>query len=111
VQDYDKERLLQDTNTLIQEFTIPSYHITNVYRHDRNDRFVLLETRNQRLELDKELNGVKDRSNRTSGNMYKRKPDNYYKGTIVKEYLRILREIQGTFEYAIRVIQYKQRNT
>ncbi len=108
--DYDKERLLQDTNILIRDFTIPSYHITNVYRHDRNDRFVLLETRSKRLELDKELNGLRDRSTRTYNNMYRRKPDNYYKGTIVKEYQRILKEIQSTFRLTLRTIQRNQHN-
>ena len=108
--EYDLERLLQETNKLILEFTVPTYHITNVYRHDRNDRFVLLETRSMRLELDKELNGLKDRSTRTYSNMYKRKPDNYYKGAVVKEYLRILQEIKRTFELALRVLQHKRSN-
>lgn len=108
--DYDKERLLQDTNILIHQFTIPTYHITNVYRHDRNDRFVLLETRSKRLELDKELNGLKDRSTRTYSNMYKRKPDNYYKGTVIKEYQRIIKEIRTTFDLALKIIQHKHRN-
>ena len=108
ISDYDVEKLLQETNKLILEFTIPTYHITNVYRHDRNDRFVLLETRSKRLELDKELNGLKDRSIRTYSNMYKRRPDNYYKGTVVKEYLRILQEIKRTFELALRVIRYNR---
>ena len=108
---YDAEHLLQETNKIILDFTVPSYHITNVYRHDRNDRFVLLETtKSLRLELDKELNGIKDRTQRTYSNMYKRKPDNYYKGSVIKEYLRILHEIKRTFEMVTRIIQLKQRN-
>ena len=108
---YDIEYLLRETNKLILEFTIPSYHITNVYRHDRNDRFVLLETtKDIRLELDKELNGIKDRTARTYSNMYKRKPDNYYKGSVIKEYQRILQEIKRTFELVTRIVPLKYGN-
>jgi hypothetical protein len=107
----DIEHLLQETNRLILEFTIPSYHITHVYRHDRNDRFVLLETAgSMRLELDKELNGIKDRTRKTYSNMYKRKPDNYYKGAVIKEYLRILKEIKRTFELATRIAYLKRED-
>jgi len=111
VAQYDVKYLLQETNKLILEFSIPCYHITNVYRHDRNDRFVLLETSNDmRLELDKELNGIKDRTARTYSNMYKRKPDNYYKGAVINEYLRILQEIKRTFELVTRIAHLKQGN-
>ncbi len=112
IADYDIEELLQQTHALIKEFTIPTYHIINVYRHDRNDRFVLLETSGSlRIELDKELNGIKDRSRRTYSNMYKRRPDNYYKGAAVKEYQRILHEMTRTFELAVRIIRLKSNNT
>lgn len=109
--DYDLDNLLKETSQLIRDFTVPPYHIVNVYRHDRNGRFVLLEnTKGLRLELDQELNGIRDRSKRTYSNMYKRKPDNYYKTSVIKEYLRIHQEIKGTFELAIRMIQQKQRD-
>jgi hypothetical protein len=102
----DLENLLQHTNHLIWDFSILPYHIINVYRHDRNDRFVLLEARqSMRLELDKELNGIRDRSNNSYSNMYKRKPDNYYKASVIKEYLRIHHDIKRTFDLAVRVIK------
>ncbi|GJM29875.1 MAG: hypothetical protein DHS20C17_25100 [Cyclobacteriaceae bacterium] len=102
----DLENLLQHTNRLIWDFSIIPYHIINVYRHDRNDRFVLMEARQSlRLELDKELNGIRDCSSRSYSNMYKRKPDNYYKASVIKEYLRIHQEIKRTFDHAVRMIK------
>ena len=107
---YDAENLLQRAHQLIIEFKIPAYHIVNVYRHDRNDRFMLLEcTQGLRLELDKELNGIKDRSKRSYSNMYKRKPDNYYKAAATTEYQRIYNEVNRTFELATRIIRQNQR--
>jgi hypothetical protein len=112
IEAYDLENLLQNTYLLIGEFTVPAHHIINVYRHDRNDRFVLLEcTKGLRLEIDKELNGIRDRSNRGYSNMYKRKPDNYYKGAVIKEYQRIHKEILRTFNLAKRIIQLKQNHS
>jgi hypothetical protein len=105
---YDLESLLRNTHQLINEFNIPSHSIQNVFRHDRNDRFVLLECKQGiRLELDKELNGIRDRSKRSYSNMYKRRPDNYYRGAAIKEYQRIHHEIKRTFELAARIIQLK----
>jgi hypothetical protein len=60
--------------------------------------------------LDKELNGIKDRTRKTYSNMYKRKPDNYYKGAVIKEYLRILKEIKRTFELATRIAYLKRED-
>ena len=106
---FDLEHMLRETNRLITRLKVAPYHIANVYRHDRNDRFVLLETnKNLRIELDKELNGIRDRSKRTYSNMYKRKPDNYYRGAAIKEYLRIHKDISRTFELAIRIIRLRQ---
>ena len=105
----DLEDLLQQTNHMIWEFTIPAYHILNVYRHDRNDRFVLLEAKsNVRLELDKELNGIRDRSAKDYSNMYKRKPDNYYKASVIKEYLRIHHDIKRVFDRAVHLLKLNQ---
>jgi len=106
---YDVEKLLQHTDQLISEFNIPAYDIVKVYRHDRNDRFVLLEcVKGLRLEIDKELNGIQDRSKRRYSNMYKRKPDNYYKGAAIKEYLRIHREIKRAFDLTKHLIRLNQ---
>ena len=105
---YDLENLLKNTHQLINEFNVPPYSIQNVFRHDRNDRFILLECKQGfRIELDKELNGIRDRSKRSYGNMYKRRPDNYYKSAAIKEYQRIHHEIKRTFELAARIIQLK----
>lgn len=109
VLDYDAEQLLRNTQQLILEFKVQAYQIVNVYRHDRNDRFLLLEcSGGLRLELDKELNGIRDCSMRNYSNMYKHKPDNYYKSTAVKEYLRIHQEISRSFELATRIIRIRQ---
>lgn len=106
---YDLENLLQSTYRLICDFAVTPHHIHSVYRHDRNDRFVLLEcTRGLRLEIDKELNGIRDQSKHGYSNMYKRKPDNYYKGAAIKEYQRIHKEIKRTFNLAQRIIQLNQ---
>ena len=108
VKAYDLENLFQRTHLLINDFKVPTYRIINIYRHDRNDRFVLMEcAQGLRLELDKELNGIKDRSKRTYSSMYKRKPDNYYKASVVKEYLRIHKDILRTFEKATQMIHLK----
>jgi hypothetical protein len=108
IQNYDLESLFQRTHLLISDFKVSGYHIANIYRHDRNDRFVLMEcTQGLRLELDKELNGIKDRSKRSYSNMYKRRPDNYYKASVVKEYHRIYQDIVRTFEQATRIIHLK----
>jgi hypothetical protein len=109
---YDLEHLLQSAYLLICEFTVAPHHIINVYRHDRNDRFVLLEcTKGLWLEIDKELNGLRDRSNRGYSSMYKRKPDNYYKGAAIKEYQRIHKEIRRTFDLTKRIIRLKQNHS
>ncbi len=101
----DLEVLLQRSHQLMQEFTLKPYDIQKVYRHDRNDRFVLLECQGRRLELDKELNGIKDRSSYQAGNMYRRKPDNYYRDTIVREYLRINHDHKRVFTACLSAIR------
>ena len=103
----DIEVLLQRSHQLLREFTLDPHEIQKVFRHDRNDRFVLLECiRGRRLELDKDLNGVKDRSLHQAGNMYKRKPDNYYRDTIVREYLRINHDQKRIFSACLRAIRH-----
>jgi hypothetical protein len=106
---YDLNGLLLKTNELISEFSIPTYHMTNVFRHDRNDRFILVEcSTGVRIEIDKELNGIRDRSKRKYSNMYKRKPDNYYRGTAIKEYHRIHKEIKRAFDMSKRILKLRE---
>lgn len=103
---YDLESLLHGAAHLLGEFKVLPHQIINVYRHDRNDRFVLLEChKDQKLELDKELNGIKDRSYQNYGNMYRRKPDNYYRESVIREYLRIHKEQQRVFDMCLLVLR------
>lgn len=102
---YDLEGLLQEAAHLLSDFKVLPHQIINVYRHDRNDRFVLLVCHKElKLELDKELNGIKDRSRHNYGNMYKRKPDNYYRESVIREYLRIYKEQQRLFDMCLLVL-------
>ncbi len=100
---YDVQMLLPKARELMEYFSITPTQIGKVYRHDRNDRFVLLESNSENhWELDKELNGIKVRSIRMPGNMYKRKPDNYYRDSVIREYLRINHDHRRVFEAVIK---------
>ncbi len=112
VPEFDVDTLLHGATQLLKTFTIRPDQLHHVYRHDRNDRFVLIEgPQGRKLELDKELNGIKDRSSPNYGNMYKRKPDNYYRDSVIREYLRINHDQKRAFEACLKMIHFlNQKN-
>ena len=101
---YDLEQLLPRAIELHQRLKVTPNQIKRVYRHDCNDRFVLLEIPQGFMEIDKELNGIKLRTAQSMGNKYKRKPDHYYRDSIIHEYQRIEHDHKRAIEACLKVI-------
>jgi|GEM_PF-6162680 len=101
---YDLESILPQALELQRQLTMMPHQIKRVYRHDCNDRFALLEVSAGFIEIDKDLNGIKLRQTRSVGNKYKRRPDHYYRDSIIMEYQRIEHDQKRAIESCLKII-------
>lgn len=96
VGDYDKEELINGFFRLLDYLTAYPGRIKNAQPHDRNGRYTLIESDNKRIEIDKDLKGLKDYSGQIFGRgHYKKAKSQIYRNDhIIDEYQRILQEIK-----------------
>ena len=103
IPEYDKEHLSKEMLALMQYFTVELSEIEKVYPHDKNSRFAMIAFRDgKRIEIDKELNASSFKTG------YRRKPDAFFKQHVVRDYLRIFRDLQRMVELTSQVIKYSR---
>ena len=106
---YDKEHLFKEMLALMQYFTVEPSEIEKVYPHDKNSRFAMIASRDgKRIEIDKELNGLKDQNASSFKAGYRRRPDTFFKQHVVGDYLRIFKGLQRMVELISQVIRYSR---
>ena len=94
----------------IEYFYIPSNQIENTYNHKRNDRFAMIQGNGKWFEIDKDLMGVEDHTNKLFGwAMYDRKkPNGMFKHYVIESYLDIYEKLEYQLKKCFRY--YQDRN-
>ena len=107
---YDKQYMFEQLFMLLNKLTVDQRAIRNAYYNDRNQRFSLVETEDQLVQIDHELWGLKDFNDNLFAVSYRKKQPEPMKGQIIREYCKVNKEVRRIVELASQVAQYSVKS-
>lgn len=94
--DLDKQDMYNRLIGLMDYFTVDASKVNKVYSDSKNARFYMLEAEGKLIQIDKELQGLKDNSDSLFAWSNYRKPTHQTsRGFVIEEYLKIIKELKN----------------